>query len=202
MYKVFIYDRPVYLCNQWPENEQDEDQILVIRIKHTDEIDLVFSALEENTSLEKVYLVSPTIQDFWEEYAKRLKFIQAAGGLIFNHNKDLLFIFRRGCWDLPKGKLDAGETIEEAAIREVEEECGIEGVQLGSKLLTMYHTYPHKGKMVLKETHWYSMSYEGIDFKPEAKEQITEVTWISKSELPKVLANTYKSIAEIVGQAF
>ena len=198
MYKVFIYDRPVYLCNQWPENELDEDQFLLVNVRVPSDIELVFSTLEDNSSLKAVYMVSPNIENHWSEYTKRLVLIQAAGGLVFNHNRDLLFIFRRGCWDLPKGKLDPGETIEQAAVREVEEECGIEGVQLGSKLLTMHHTYPHKGKMVLKETHWFEMSYEGIDFKPESKEQITEVSWVAKYDFPKILANTYMSIAEIV----
>lgn len=200
MYKVFIYNRPVYLCNQWPENELDEDQLLLLDVKQPEDIELVFSTLEDNSSLKAVYMVSPNIVDHWSEYAKRFKVIQAAGGLIYNHNRDLLFIFRRGCWDLPKGKLDPGETIEQAAVREVEEECGISGVQLGSLLLTMYHTYPHKGKMVLKETYWYEMSYEGVDFEPESKEQITEVRWVSKADFPEVLANTYMSIAEIVSR--
>lgn len=200
MYKVFIYDRPVYLCNHWPENELDEDEMLLVEVQQPSDIELVFTSLEDNSSLKAVFMVSPDIEEHWSEYAKKFQNIQAAGGLVFNHNRDLLFIFRRGCWDLPKGKLDPGETIEQAAIREVEEECGISGVQLRSKLLTMHHTYPHKGKMVLKETHWFEMSFEGIDFQPEAEEQITEVSWIAKSDFPKILANTYMSIAEIVSK--
>lgn len=127
--------------------------------------------------------------------------IIAAGGLVTNDNDELLMIFRRGHWDLPKGKLDKGETIEECAIREVEEETGLRHVQLGEFLGLTYHEYfdPYLKKDVVKESHWFKMKVSGeTTLVPQTEEDITEITWANEAAIDKYLEDTYPNIVEIV----
>ncbi|WP_346858754.1 NUDIX domain-containing protein [uncultured Draconibacterium sp.] len=129
--------------------------------------------------------------------------VDAAGGIVRRNNK-LLFIFRNGKWDLPKGKIDKGETPAKAAIREVEEECGISGHTIVKKLPSTFHIYksPYKksfGKWIFKETFWYEMDYRGENNGiPQLDEGISEVRWFKKNELNEVLENTYENLKQIV----
>lgn len=122
-------------------------------------------------------------------------FIVAGGGLVTNRVGELLVIFRRGKWDLPKGKVDEGENVVETAVREVKEETGLKEVTVISKFANTYHTYIDGGEKVLKETCWYLMSSRSEKLFPEEKENITKAEWLSKSELSKVFENTYDNIA-------
>ncbi|MGE0566500.1 MAG: NUDIX hydrolase [Bacteroidia bacterium] len=128
--------------------------------------------------------------------------IEAAGGLI-NQNNKYLFIYRLNHWDLPKGKIDEGETIEETAVRECEEECGIRKLTIVKGLSSTYHIYPYKESYALKTTYWFSMS---TDFKgkltPQIEENITDIKWFNKQEIQKVVCNnTYETIKDVVKEA-
>lgn len=127
-------------------------------------------------------------------------FIQAAGGLVINDEGHVLVIFRHGHWDLPKGKVDPGETLEQAAVREVEEETGINGLRIEKHLVNTYHTYPHKGGVVLKETTWYLMRCPGGDFKPQLEEGITLAEWRESTHLEDVKTNTYENIRLVLAE--
>src|SRR5207253_9617773 len=109
-------------------------------------------------------------------FYKHFTLVIAAGGLVTNTDNDILMILRRGKWDLPKGKLDKGETLEKCAVREVEEETGLTGIELEKKIITTYHTYTEFGKHILKESHWFKMKYP-LNEKPvpQTEEDITEV---------------------------
>ncbi|MBC7419033.1 MAG: NUDIX domain-containing protein [Pedobacter sp.] len=125
--------------------------------------------------------------------------IIAAGGIVENEEKEILLIFRRGKWDLPKGKLDEGETIEECAVREVEEETGLRSVQLGELIDVSLHNYVEKGKDIEKETYWYAMKVEGEQhLVAQAEEDIVDIKWVKESELSTYLANTYNNIIDII----
>ena len=125
--------------------------------------------------------------------------IKAAGGLVKNGEGDYLFIHRLGKWDLPKGKVEPNEKMREAAVREVEEECGIHIDYLGPKLQTTYHTYMMRGRFVLKQTKWYEMGVNKVpELIPQAEEDITDARWLAKDEFDRVLANTYPLIEQIV----
>lgn len=127
--------------------------------------------------------------------------IIAAGGLVTNDNNELLMIFRRGKWDLPKGKLDEGETIEECALREVEEETGLSNIQLGVFLGVTYHEYfdTWLNKDAIKESHWYAMKVNGeTTLTPQTEEHITEITWADEATVNKYLENSYPNIVEII----
>ncbi len=129
-------------------------------------------------------------------------FIQAGGGLVENEQREVLFIFRRGKWDLPKGKLDRGETLEQCAIREVEEETGVGQLQLIRFLLITEHEYVERGKKILKETHWWLMKTGGSQtLVPQTEEDITEIKWVGSADFDVVLQNTYPAIVDVLKSA-
>lgn len=131
----------------------------------------------------------------------QLKTIIAAGGLVFNENDELLMIYRRGKWDLPKGKLDEGERIEDCAVREVMEETGLKEITRGALLTISYHTYFDKwvGEEVIKETHWYKMTAPGTQsLIPQIEEDIELIRWVSGAALEECLQDSYENIVEVV----
>jgi 8-oxo-dGTP pyrophosphatase MutT (NUDIX family) len=130
--------------------------------------------------------------------------IIAAGGLVTNDEGQLLMIFRRGKWDLPKGKLDEGESIEACAVREVTEETGVDNIVLGGLLGKTYHEYFDKWQNadVIKETWWYSMQVKGTPaLIPQTEEDIENIEWCSREKVKVYLHNSYDNIITIVQQA-
>lgn len=129
--------------------------------------------------------------------------IIAAGGIVQNEEGKILFQFRRGKWDLPKGKLEEGETTEECAVREVEEETGLQNIQPGELISVTNHNYIEGGVDIDKETHWFAMKVSGNQkLIPQAEEDILELRWVAENELSDYLSNTYSNISEIVEKYF
>jgi len=129
------------------------------------------------------------------------KTIVAAGGIVSNEQQQLLLIFRRGVWDLPKGKLDKGETIEACAVREVEEETGIRNILLGDSISVTYHEYYDKWVKadVIKETHWFAMQITGNQvLVPQTEEDIEQIQWVEGREVKKYYNNMHKNIIEVL----
>jgi 8-oxo-dGTP pyrophosphatase MutT (NUDIX family) len=125
--------------------------------------------------------------------------IRAAGGLVFNDKGEALFIFRRGKWDLPKGKLDEGESLEQCAVREVQEETGLKNVVLKEFIITTYHTYEEEGKQVLKESHWYRMEVKGKqELIPQTEEDITDIRWVKKEGWTGLMENSFPLIKKVL----
>ena len=127
--------------------------------------------------------------------------IIAAGGIVMNPNQEILWIFRRGYWDLPKGKLDSNETIEACAIREVMEETGISHLILGKLILTTTHQYHDKylNKEVEKTTYWYSMTTDTLqDGTPQTEEDIEAIAWVKQSDMAPYLAKSYDTIKDVM----
>ena len=125
----------------------------------------------------------------------------AAGGVVVNPNNEILWIFRRGFWDLPKGKLDPNETIEACAIREVMEETGISHLVLGKRISTTTHQYHDKylNKEVEKTTYWYAMTTDRLqDGKPQSEEDIEAIAWVKKTDMAPYLEKTYDTIKEVM----
>ena len=127
------------------------------------------------------------------------KFIEAAGGIVEKNNQ-FLFIKRHGLWDIPKGKIDKGEKVKEAAVREIEEECGLVGPRIVSHLIDTWHTYEYKGKKVLKKTYWYHLYASDKEevLRPQIEESITEVRYFQLYELKYIKENTYTSIIKVI----
>lgn len=148
-----------------------------------------------------VLLTSDQFDSLFNAFSKHFKIVKAAGGLVIHSNNDILLILRRGKWDLPKGKLDEGETIEACALREVSEETGLSDVSITQFLDITRHLYQEKDEMILKETHWFEMAYRGSEKPiPQIEEDIEMVKWVSIGELVSYLKNTYPSIKEILMQ--
>jgi 8-oxo-dGTP pyrophosphatase MutT (NUDIX family) len=133
------------------------------------------------------------------DFFKHFHLIKAGGGVVKNENGEILMMFRRGKWDLPKGKLDEGETIEACAKREVEEETGLKNLEIIKPLEITYHTYNQFGKHNLKESHWYEMKTTGHEkLIPQTEEDITELIWVKKEDLKKYFSNTFPTIVEVL----
>jgi 8-oxo-dGTP pyrophosphatase MutT (NUDIX family) len=129
--------------------------------------------------------------------------ITAAGGIVTNEQGNILLMYRRGKWDLPKGKVDEGEQIPDAAVREVEEETGLTNVELGEFIGITTHFYIHHNSEIEKETHWYAMKVSDEQrLVPQAEEDIEKLEWVSEHELAPYLTNTYDNIIQIVEKYF
>lgn len=139
---------------------------------------------------------------FFKSVVKSVTLIEAAGGLVKNENGDYLFIFRNDKWDLPKGKIEKDEKVKEAAVREVEEECGIKVTGLEEKICKTYHVYLNRGEVVLKKTHWFDMKCQDqLKLKPQKEEGITDVRWFQAEHIEPIMANTFPSIMDVLVKA-
>ncbi len=158
---------------------------------------LVESAIDKGARI--IYLKCRDVEWSWQEFVSQFLVIRAAGGVVSNERDEVLFIHRLEKWDLPKGKVEEGEALELAALREVEEECAISKLELKEHLITTYHTYSLKGEQVLKSTDWYVMRHQGNEIpQPQTIEGITEVRWIAKKDWGMVHANTFPSVIDVL----
>lgn len=189
MYKVFVNDKPIIVTSY----QKKENNFPVYILKNIVLEEIIHKL--RNGNLKGVNLYTPNLEKGWQDFLNKFKVVTAGGGLVLNDKKEVLFIFRNGTWDLPKGRTEKGEIIEETAVREVEEECGISNLKLQQPLLTTYHVY-FEEQIKLKETFWFLMTsdYEG-QLIPQLEEGITEVAFKNEEEIKKILPNSYKNIA-------
>ena len=198
MYKVFFKDRTVFLTDNI-ERDLSADFGAIFKYSNTKELRDFVDNFTKKEEIQKAFIYHHNLEELMQLFSGCFKNIEAAGGVVFNPQNEILFIHRLGVWDLPKGKAEKGESIKETAVREVEEECSISPLGIIRPLSPTFHTYPHKGKTVLKKTHWYQMEYNGSDTpQPQVEEDITEACWIHKDQLEKVYQNTYPSIIEVL----
>lgn len=157
-------------------------------------------ALFDGSINEPILLVTENPGKALQKFKARLHVVVAGGGLVFNERDELLMIFRRGKWDLAKGKLDKGEKLIDCAVREVEEETGVRIQQVETEPLMTYHAYYHKGKDCLKETGWYIMQAEPNQTKliPQTEEDIEHVLWVPRTEIAKYKDGCYLLIWELI----
>ena len=197
MYKVYIENSAVLFAQQLPADPQGE----VFRVA-PGETPAITKFLQKLQFTKKLYVISENIERIFDEFRASLPFIEAAGGLVVDDAAKVLMIFRNGRWDLPKGKLEPGERIEDCAVREVGEECGLSGLQLGAFVAHTYHCYRMHGEWVLKRTSWYRMRYGGSQRpQPQTVEGITEAVWVPQAELAPKLENTYFTIRDVLTAA-
>lgn len=199
MYKVFFNNRTVFLCDKYITNFEKFDGLFY---KYETKADLVkFWEFFEiaSGSLNNLFIIHEDISKLHQEFFEFFQVIDAAGGVVTNAKNQILIIKRFGKWDLPKGKLTPGENIEKAALREVNEECGISGLKIIRQLKSTYHTYYLNNQKILKKTSWFEMKYSGDEtFRPQVEEDITEVVWFNRENLPEITSNTYKSIIDVL----
>lgn len=200
-FKVYFDNKPLFLCDSIDDAIEPyihhDDAVFIDELNsHT-----VKSMIHE-MQLEKVHagvFYHSDLKALQKAFYKKFTVIQAAGGLVVNEKKQLLMIFRRGNWDLPKGKLDTGESLEECAVREVEEETGLKNVKLNSPLLVTYHTYHEGTRFILKESHWYTMRVKGEQLLvPQTEEGILEIKWVTLTEAESLFPNTFPSVIDVI----
>ena len=158
-----------------------------------------------NKKFKKIYSITITLKEYRKvikKLKKMFKIIKAAGGVVKNSKDEILFIYRLKKWDLPKGKLDKGETIKECAKREVEEETKV-SVSCGNKIVSTWHTYTRNKKFILKKTTWYKMnSLDDSGMKPQKKENIEKVEWMEHSTKNDILLNSYKTLNHVMREYY
>jgi ADP-ribose pyrophosphatase YjhB (NUDIX family) len=194
MYKVFVNEKKLLL------SKQSENLEKTIGYENATTLEIALDLLE-NTSVKELNVFGENIDRIWEEFRKLFKIIEAAGGVVNNPDGEILFIRRLGKWDLPKGKMEKGESREESAVREIEEETGLSDVELVRFINTTFHIYVERnGDKVLKCTHWFEMNFSGEDTsKPQIEEGITEVAWKNTSQIEhEVFPSTFKNIKLII----
>ncbi|MCG2612421.1 NUDIX domain-containing protein [Flavobacterium sp. SM15] len=189
MYKVFVNDKPFFLTNQVVK-ETDFQLFLLESV----DIKQIIVKMFQN-KIQKAFLYHPDEKEIMSKLKEKIPVVKAGGGLVYNKKGEVLFIFRNGKWDLPKGGIEKGEVIEETAIREVEEETGVSGLKITSKLQKTYHVFKRNGRYKLKVTHWFEMktNFEGIPH-GQAEEGIEKVAWLNPAEIKEALNNSYENI--------
>ncbi len=200
MYKVFVYGKPVYLTDDLSFFQHTHHQHKSV-YTNADELNSLIKKIRRSSLIDEYLIYCFDINELWQSFTSLFSVIDAGGGIIRNRKGDLLFIFRKGKWDLPKGKIEVGETIADGAVREVKEECGLMDVVLGKLLTQTYHTYTERNRRILKCSHWYEMSVpDGQKLVPQAEEGITEIKWIKPSKLVEVKNNTYRSVTDLLNE--
>jgi ADP-ribose pyrophosphatase YjhB (NUDIX family) len=198
VYTIFINDKPFIITDDWDYLINDKSY----QHHYNDDLDSVLKISADflnNTRDKGVVIHASNAIKAFETFCSSYDVVEAAGGIVENELQQILLIYRKGCWDLPKGKIEAGETESEAAKREVSEECGLMNLELKGKITTSYHTYYMPGKNVLKISHWYLMSCSSKEkVKPQAEEDITEIKWYVRSLLDLKKLDTYKSIHQVL----
>lgn len=199
--KIYFGDKPLFLCDKI-------DPVVEPYVHHDDAI--YMDELDSHTIKTIIHeMQQPQIHAgvFMHQDLEQLKcalfkkftIIHAAGGAVENEKGELLLIFRKGKWDLPKGKLDEGESLEECAVREVEEETAVTGIELVSPLAITYHTYHEGTKFILKESHWYNMRVAGKQqLVPQTEEGIDETRWVAPADIGGYVGNCYPSIRDVL----
>ena len=189
MYKVFVNDKPLFLTNEISK-ETDFQMFLLESI----DIKKIIVKMFQN-KIQKVYLYHPDEREIMKTLKSKIAVNKAGGGLVYNKKGEVLFIFRNGKWDLPKGGIEKGEAIEATAMREVEEETGVNKLTINHKLQKTYHVFKRNEKYKLKITHWFEMhsDFEGTP-QGQLEEGIEKVAWLNPEQIKEALTNSYENI--------
>lgn len=205
MYKIYIGEIPVLLVSKEEANKYKtgsfRDMVVMHRPKRRKELHQIADNLEKGTkSYDSIIVISEDLPQLKEDFFTMYKIHKASGGVVYNEKNEVLAIYRMGYWDLPKGKMDKGETIEQTAIREVQEETGVEHLELGEFICDTYHTYKSKsGKRILKWSTWFKMTTTDTELTPQAEEDIEQAVWLDINTL-KEKTPIYKNIIDVLNR--
>lgn len=196
MYKVFVNKKEIILAVDAPKKSKAK----VLPLQSTPLKKII--RILRTTKVETLYLVHHNPKKLLPLFKKKLPVVVAAGGVVQNKDGKILFIYRKKKWDLPKGKVEKGETLEEGGKREVKEETGVKKIKVGVLVGITYHIFKRNNRYQLKESHWFHMTstYEG-DLVPETKEGITKAVWKDKKKALKAMENTYPNISHLFAKA-
>lgn len=198
MYKIFFQDRFVILSERVPPVKTGHGQVFEA-YQNQSELKKLLENFSVNEEIREIHIFHPDMGELSDAFRAYFKCINAGGGVVLNEKGEFLTINRNGVWDLPKGKMEKGEDFETTALREVEEECGLTGLETVGLLLSTFHTYPLKGRMVLKETRWFEMHWSGTgDPVLQSEEGITDFRWVKPGETSFIQENSYASILDVL----
>ncbi len=201
MHKIYIEKRCIIIC---PPYEQALTDPNAVQFSLGENIGIggLISMFETSSSLARIYIPAEDTEDVYRKICREFKEVEAAGGLVRNRRGDFLLIKRSGLWDLPKGHHENGEDMRTTALREVQEETGVEELSVGGLICITDHCYRRDGIWHLKHTWWYDMLYDiPTELTPQTEEDISKAAWVAKSSLPNFLINTYPSILEVFKEA-
>lgn len=201
MHRIYFEKRCIIICE--PSDQQLADPNSVeFHIGDKIDIHTLVNMFKASESLNRIYIPTEDVSWMYRRLCAEFKEVDAAGGLVANRRGDFLLINRNGLWDLPKGHREAGEDVAETALREVQEETGVDQLELGSLICITDHCYFRGGIWHLKHTYWYNMLYTNpVGLTPQREEDITKAAWVAKSSLPPFLKNTFPSILEVFREA-
>lgn len=193
MVTIFVNEKPIILTTEVGFESGFKNYLL-----KTVHIGKVIKELN-STSLNGVRLIGKHEKKLLEEFLDKLPIIIAGGGKVINEKGEILFIYRNDKWDLPKGKVEDKESIEQASIREVEEETGVLGLKIVKPLATTYHIFKRNGRYKIKITYWFEMTSRHKDkLVPQIEEGITKVEWLSPTKVKEAVENSYANIRLLV----
>ncbi|MGZ3912657.1 MAG: NUDIX hydrolase [Flavisolibacter sp.] len=198
---IYFQNKPLYLIDEMTreieEHLHHEETVFIDEFNvHT--VRTMIHEMEQPQIRRGVFL-HKDVNALLNSFKKKLSLVLAAGGFVYTNQAEVLLIFRRGKWDLPKGKLDEGEDLEACALREVKEETGLDHLHMKGPLSITYHTYHQYGEHIIKESHWYLMnSAKEQVLIPQTEEDIEKCEWVPSGNLPSYMENTHASIREVV----
>ncbi|MCF8226764.1 MAG: NUDIX domain-containing protein [Bacteroidales bacterium] len=199
MYKVFFKDRTVYFGDNFSK-VFGRNSGLFYKYANIQELTELLGAFNQLQRINKLFIIHNDILNLFDEFRACFDYVEAAGGLVIRPDGKFLIMERDGIWDLPKGKLEPGEEMRDAALREVEEETGLSDLEIIRPVLSTHHTYEiNKKEMILKKTKWFEMSYTGDqDPVPQKEENITDIRWVDPGNVDFIRRNTYPSVLDVL----
>lgn len=199
-YKVFINEHSIFFSSSI-EKSTIVDNLLSLKNPSIESVKVIVDWLLKETIKTVVWIESQDSESLWKSFLELFEIIEAAGGKVKNKDGEVLFIHRLGKWDLPKGKIEVDEDKRNAALREVEEECGISKLRIISELETTYHIYKIGERLILKPTYWFEMFCDDdSELIPQKEEAIEKAVWVNENNLSEQLGNTYASLKEIISK--
>lgn len=197
MHKIYFENRCIIICKP-EDNTLSDPNAIEFHLGEDPDIVSFINMFEISNSLTKVYIPSDDVEKTYKLVCSQFKEVNAGGGLVSNKRGDFLLISRYNLWDLPKGHQEKDEKIEVTSLREVQEETGIDELEIRKFICKTDHCYKRDGIWHLKHTYWYDMLYTNpLDLTPQREEDITLATWVAKCKLPLFLKKTYPSIIEV-----
>ena len=201
MHKIYFERRLIIICSPGEQALSDPNAV-EFHFGENVNIHTLVAMFEASQSLSRIYIPTENTGWMYRRVCAEFREVDAAGGLVSNRRGDYLLIQRSGLWDLPKGHREAGEDIRLTALREVQEETGVDQLELRDLICVTDHCYLRDGVWHLKHTWWYDMLYtDPVNLTPQREEDITRAAWVARSSLPPYLKNTYPSIQEVFREA-
>ncbi len=195
--QLFVLDKTIELSDK--QNTGFDENTLYIKFDTRQNLKAAYELFYNSSLIKRLFVYNNDFEVLKKDFLGLFELIEGAGGLVKNSKEELLMIYRNGKWDLPKGKIEKDEKKDVAAIREVEEECGIDQLRIIKELPQTLHIYKIKSKFILKKTYWFLMKSEYAGkLTPQIEEGITKVKWIGKKELEKVAKNSFNSLQHLL----